>query len=225
MNTHLVSWVRKKIEHLTYNLSKPQWYTTEEKHKNPTHQNQNQNSQRKKHIVLQSSNWVSHQQPNEIEQLEGRLRPLILHHWFYRIFRYPLDRSLISLERFGKSLLTDSGREKFQFQTQNQLKTKNETHILGREIRGKIQHLLAYFIGEIRVFEVEIFVVEDSCRHRRRGGWLRSWRCSRSCGRFWRLRSQGSRPVALSAFTTSCSWEIPGGARSRSRRSKATGIA
>lgn len=55
---------------------------------------------------------------------------------------------------------------KVQFQTQNQLKTKNETHILGREIGGKIQLLLAYFIDEIRVFEVGIFVVEDSCRRR-----------------------------------------------------------
>jgi hypothetical protein len=72
--------------------------------------------------------------------------------------------------------LIDSGREKFQFQTQNQLKTKNETHILRREIRGKIQLLLAYFIGEIRVFEVGIFVVEDS--RRRRGRRLRC-RCSR----------------------------------------------
>jgi len=33
---------------------------------------------------------------------------------------------------------------------------------LGREIRGQIPLLLAYFIGEVRVFEVGIFVVDGS---------------------------------------------------------------
>jgi hypothetical protein len=33
---------------------------------------------------------------------------------------------------------------------------------LGREIQGQIRLLLAYFIGEVRVFEVGIFVVNRS---------------------------------------------------------------
>jgi hypothetical protein len=73
----------------------------------------------------------------------------------------------------------------------------NPKSTLGREIRGQIRLLLAYFIDEVRVFEVGIFVIDGSVTDCVVGFGPRRLCC-------WRRARSRPRPRSSKAHLVAC---------------------